>query len=156
MRQRPQGTHVREHGSVLAEAEKRDVAPVAEHAARALVDALLFIDEARLPEGLSGGFEFQTAFRARGPVDSKGRSLREFDLRSRLMRYPCSFLIYSDAFDALPSQARDASLKRLWAVLSGEDQDARYARLTRADRTAIVEILRETKKGLPEYFRQPF
>jgi hypothetical protein len=40
--------------------------------------------------------------------------------------------------------------------LSGEAKDARYARLTRADRAALVEILRETKKGLPEYFRQPF
>ncbi len=99
----------------LAEAEKRDVTPVAERAARELADALLFVDEARLPEGLSGSAEFQTAFTARGPVDSKGRSLREFDLRSRLMRYPCSFLIYSDAFDALPPQARDA----VWTTTLG-------------------------------------
>lgn len=139
----------------LAEAEKRDVTPIAERAARELVDAMLFVDEAKLPQGLSGSAEFQTAFTARGPMDSKGRSLRAFDLRARLMRYPCSFLIYSDAFDALPSPVRDASFRRLWAVLSGEDKDARYARLTEADRAAVLEILRETKKGLPDYFKQP-
>jgi hypothetical protein len=139
----------------LAEAERRDVRPVVERVARELADALLFVDEAGLPEGLRGGSEFAAAFRARGPIDSKGRSLREFDLGSRLMRYPCSFLIYSDAFDALPVQVRDAVYQRLWSVLSGNDRNARYARLTRADRAAIVEILRETKKELPAYFKQP-
>jgi hypothetical protein len=40
-------------------------------------------------------------------------------------------------------------------VLSGADSDARYARLTAADRLAVIEILRDTKKGLPDYFRPP-
>jgi hypothetical protein len=127
---------------------------VIEREARELADALLFVDEARLPQGVSGSSEFAAAFRARGPADSKGRTLREFDLRSRLMRYPCSFLIYSEAFDALPPLMRDAVYRRLWSVLSGEEKSARYARLTSADRAAIVAILRETKEGLPAYFTQ--
>jgi hypothetical protein len=38
-------------------------------------------------------------------------------------------------------------------VLSGEERDARYlSALSLADRRAIVEILRDTKKDLPSYF----
>ena len=61
-------------------------------------------------------------------------------------------MIYTPAFDALPAPALDAVYRRLWTVLSGGEPDARYGRLTRADRSAIVAILRATKKGLPPYF----
>ena len=68
------------------------------------------------------------------------------------MRYPCSYMIYSEAFDALPPEAKDAIYQRLYMVLSGAVPGAKYARLSRADRQAVLEILRETKKGLPDYF----
>jgi hypothetical protein len=139
----------------LAEAEKQDADAVADRVAQTLVDELLFIDEAPLPEGVSSGSEFAATFTARGPADSKGRTLRALALSTRLMRYPCSFMIYSDAFDALPSRALNATYRRLWSVLSGEETAARYSRLSADDRAAIVEILRDTKKTLPEYFRQP-
>jgi hypothetical protein len=86
------------------------------------------------------------------PFDTRGRSLRDLDLRSRIFRYPCSYLIYSEPFDALPEHARAAIYARMWAVLSGAVDDERYRRLTAADRRAIVEILRDTKSGLPDYF----
>jgi hypothetical protein len=69
------------------------------------------------------------------------------------MRYPCSYMIYTPAFNELPDSAREAIYGRMWQILSGADNDARYARLSLADRRAIVEILRDTKKDLPEYFR---
>jgi hypothetical protein len=69
------------------------------------------------------------------------------------MRYPCSYMIYTPAFEALPAAAKDAVYRRLWQVLSGQEQKAPYDRLSPADRRAIVEILRETKKGLPDYFQ---
>ena len=62
-------------------------------------------------------------------------------------------MIYSDAFDALPKEARDAIFHRLWAVLSGEERGASYQRLSLAERKSVAEILRDTKAGLPEYFR---
>ena len=55
--------------------------------------------------------------------------------------------------DALPDEAKAAVYARLWAVLSGAAPGPRYARLTAADRTAIIEILRDTKADLPAYFR---
>jgi hypothetical protein len=42
----------------------------------------------------------------------------------------------------------------LWQVLSGQDADPKYrATLSFADRAAIVEILRDTKKDLPSSFQ---
>jgi hypothetical protein len=118
-----------------------------------MVDYMLFVDEAPLPskvEGLSG---FTQYFESRGPTDSKGRSFRQFDLTRRMMRFPCSFMIYTEAFDALPASAKSAVYARLWEVLGGKDRDPKYAAISAADRRAIIEILRETKTGLPDYFR---
>jgi hypothetical protein len=120
-----------------------------------LVDYLLFVDEEVLPGPIVGSSTFARTFAARGPRDMQGRSLRDLDLSTRLMRYPCSFLIYSEPFDALPDEAKRAVYARLWAVLSGADADPRYARLTADDRRNVLEILRDTKPGLPDYFAQP-
>ena len=89
---------------------------------------------------------------ARGPRDRQGRSLYELDLKRRLMKYPCSYLIYSPAFDALPPLAKAPIYRRMWQVLSGEAREPRYRSLSRADRQAVVEILRDTKPDLPAYF----
>jgi len=119
-----------------------------------LVDYLLFVDERPLPGPVDAASPFARVFAARGPRDARGRSLRDLDLRTRLMRYPCSYLIYSEPFDALPDVAKRAVYARLWAVLSGQARDPRYARLTEADRRAVVEILKETKPGLPTFFAE--
>ena len=104
----------------------------------------------------SGGLTVRSGFAARfasqGPRDRQGRSLRELDLDGRLMRYPLSYMIYSEAFDALPADAKDSIYRRLWEVLSGRDRSSRYAHLSDADRRAIREILLDTKPGLPSYF----
>jgi len=115
------------------------------------VDYMLFVDEAVL-EGARGTSGFAERFGALGPRDHKGRSLRDLDLQHRLFRYPCSYMIYSEAFDALPQTARNAVYSRLLEVLSGEDTSAKYTHLSPSDRLAILEILRETKKGLPGAF----
>jgi hypothetical protein len=120
--------------------------------ARELVDYLLFIDEAPLPGSVSGASGFADQFAAGGPRDKKGRSLRQLDLERRLFQYPCSYMVYTPAFDALPPAAKEAVYARMWEVLSGRDKDQSYDRLTPADRQAIVEILRDTKPGLPDYF----
>lgn len=118
-----------------------------------LVDYLLFIDEAPLPHRIEGTSGFAETFAAQGPRDSKGRSLRQLDLNRRLMRYPCSYMIYTEAFDNLPGEVREAIFHRMWQILSGQEAGKRYARLSLSDREAVVDILRETKHGLPVYFR---
>jgi hypothetical protein len=138
---------------VLAASPRADAAAIVANAAQELVDYLLFVDEAPLPAAISGSSGFADEFAARGPADRRGRSLRQLDLKTRLLRYPCSYMVYAEAFDALPPQARDAVYARMWRVLSGQDKTPKYARLSTADRRAIVEILRETKNTLPAYFR---
>jgi hypothetical protein len=120
-----------------------------------LVDYLLFVDEQPLPGPIAGPTAFARRFSAQGPFDSKGRSLRALDLRTRLLRVPCSYMIDSEAFDALPPDVRQAIYARMWEILSGADRDDRYARLTPDDRTAIIEILRETKTDLPSVWATP-
>jgi hypothetical protein len=137
----------------VAEAEgTADGAARVKEAAVDVVDYLLFVDEADLAGPVTGSSRFADVFAARGPRDTQGRSLRDFDLKSRLFRYPCSYMIYTEAFDALAPAAREAIYARMWTVLSGRDPLPRYRRLARADRQAIVQILRDTKKDLPQYF----
>jgi hypothetical protein len=121
-------------------------------AAREVVDYMLFVNEAPLPDAIRGSTAFAETFASQGPRDPKGRSLRDFDLTRRIFRYPLSYMIYSPLFDALPAPARDAIYARLLTVLSGKDRLKEYARLTAADRTAILEILRATRSGLPASF----
>jgi len=123
-----------------------------DEAIRELVDYMLFVDEAPLPAGTKGSSNFAATFAARGPRDPKGRSLRDFDLQSRMFRYPCSYMVYSPAFDALPARAKTAVYDRMSAVLSGRVTGEPYTRLSPADRRAIAEILRATKPGLPASF----
>src|SRR4051812_3582127 len=92
-----------------------------DNAAEALLKYLLFTDEAPLDGAIKGTSSFAADFAARGPRDRRGRSLRELDLTTRMLRYPCSWLIYSEAFDGLPPIARERIYKRLWDVLTGAD-----------------------------------
>lgn len=117
-----------------------------------MVDYLLFVDEAPLT-GVTSSSSFAKSFSARGPRDNKGRSLRDLDLKQRLFTYPCSYMIYSPAFEQLPAPAKQAVYTRMWEVLSGRARERKYARLSANDRDQIVEILRETKKDLPSVFQ---
>jgi hypothetical protein len=118
-----------------------------------LVDYLLFVDEQPLTAGVKGTSGFAETFSAKGPADRRGRSLRHLDLEHRLQRYPCSYMVYSAAFSALPIEARQAIYARMWAILSGRDTSPQYARLSADDRRAVVEILSDTLHDLPDAFR---
>ena len=122
--------------------------------ARELVDYMLFVDEPQLPGKFESTSGFEAKFASIGPRDARGRSLRQLDLGKRLLRYPCSYMIYSRAFDELPGAAKDAVYSRLWDVLSGKDKGSKYSKLSSADRSAIVGILLETKPDLPAYYRR--
>ena len=137
----------------LPEAQRQQIQRPAEQ----LLRYLLFAGEA--PLGGQDGRKviaasaFAKDFATRGLRDSKKRSLRDFDLRDRIFRYPCSYLIYSEHFDALPEPAKGYVYHRLLEVLSGRDQSADFAGLSADDRQAILSILLETKPGLPAEWR---
>ena len=125
----------------VPEATRRLIEDVAEP----LVHAMLFAGEAPLSAPVAGTSTFAAEFADQGPHDRQGRSLYALDLTRRLLRYPCSYLIYSESFDALPAPAREHVYRRLNEVLSGADTSPAFAHLSRMDRTAILEILLDTK-----------
>jgi hypothetical protein len=109
-----------------------------------LVNYMLFTDEAPLREPVAGVSTFTKTFPQRGPRDREGRSLRDFDLQRRLFRYPVSYMIYSESFDALPNPIREEILKRVFDVLAADES---------GDGRAALEILVDTKPNLPEYWK---
>jgi hypothetical protein len=115
---------------------------------------MLFVEETPLTAKITGTSSFQRDFEKLGPRDPKGRSLREFDLTERMFKYPCSYLIYSEAFDSLPAPAKEKIYARLFEVLSGKETDEAYESLSSESRRAILEILAETKSDLPEYWKK--
>ena len=112
-----------------------------------IVKSMLFSEEAQLTESVTGTSGFAADFTSRGPRDSKGRSLREFDLKHRLLRYPMSYLIYSKSFDAMPAELKEYVERRFREVLTGQDTSPEFSHLSADDRKAIVEILHDTKPG---------
>jgi len=127
---------------------REKMADAVKDAGERIVRAMLFVSEAQLTEPIRGTSSFAEEFMKRGPRDSKGRSLRDLDLQHRLLRYPLSYLIYSKSFDAMPGELKDYVNRRVREVLTGEDKSADFQHLSAEDRTAILEILRETK---PEF-----
>ena len=109
-----------------------------------LVEYLLFSEEAPLTAEIKGTSDFATEFAKAGPRGQQGRSLRDFDLRSRMFKYPCSYLIYSDSVLKLPAEAQEYVFARLREVLSGKDAGDKFKHLSAADRSAILAILKET------------
>ncbi len=125
---------------------------VVDQAAKLVVDYMLFSDEAKLTSQIRGSTSYAAEFAQRGPHDSQGRSLRDFDLKTRLFRYPCSYLIYTSSFASLEERLQQQVYLRLWKVLTNQDVSPEYAHLSEPVRAATLEILKQTKQDLPDYW----
>ena len=110
-----------------------------------MLEALLFVDEAKLTEPVSGTSGYAEGFAKQGTRDKEGRSLRDFDLRTRMFKYPCSYLIESPAIAALPAELQEYLWPQLDRILRGEEKSEKYGHLSAEDRRAIREILLETQ-----------
>lgn len=139
----------RDH-EVLTESTQRVIA----NAGDKLVRYMLFIDEEEYEDPIAGSSAYAEAFASYGPRDSEGRSLRDLDLKYRLFEYPLSYLIYSEQFDGMPQEMKDYVYRRLWNILTGVEDTSTYLHLTNAKCRAILEILRETKDDLPDYWHE--
>jgi hypothetical protein len=118
-----------------------------------IVSYMLFAEEAKIRDPIVGNSTFTKTFPQRGPRDKKGRSLRDFDLQTRLFRYPLSYLIYSETFDSMPDLVREQVYRKLYDVLTGRNTNPKFARLSAVDLRNLREILLDTKPGLPSYWR---
>lgn len=121
-----------------------------ESLAKPLVRYLLFADEVPLPAGsVLGNPEYLQAFAANRKPDPGGRSLKDLDLKTRLLRYRCSYMIYSPVFAGLPVELKNSVYRQLSAALV-EPAPAEYAYLKRDEKIAIVSILKSTLTDLPK------
>jgi hypothetical protein len=118
-----------------------------------LVRYMTFADEVPLPSPVTGSSDFTNTFSKAGPNDDQGRSLRDFDLKTRLFRYPLSYMVYSQAFDDLNPIAKDRLLRRLYAVLSGADHAPGSLHIDHAGGAAAIAIFAATKPNLPDYWK---
>jgi hypothetical protein len=130
-----------------SESTGRRIASVGEK----LVRYLLFADEFQLTDPVRGTSDYAKWFSERGPKDSAGRSLYQLDLQKRMFRYPCSYLIYSEQFEALPTRMKVFVGQRLHKILLGDKPEKGFEKLSSDDRRAVAEILAETK---PEFWQQ--
>jgi hypothetical protein len=141
---------LKEPASYMSDSTRRRI----EHAADDALRYLLMAGEARWSTPIKGTTDYARQFAAQGVRDKRGRSLRELDLQTKLFRYPCSYLIYSESIDALPNPALDYFYRQLWLALIGRSTDKALASIPVADRKAVLEILRETRSNLPDFFQQ--
>ena len=117
------------------------------------VDSMLLIGEAPFASKIVGSSGFTEKFSRLGPYDRKGRSLHQLNLKYRLLKYSCSYMIYSRVFDEMPDQAKQMIYELMWQVLSRQVTDKQYEKLSLSDRQAVIEILQDTKPDLPKYFQ---
>jgi hypothetical protein len=114
-----------------------------------LAEYLLFVGEVPPSVPLTALEGFAKRLEQRTPKDRQGRSFGQLDLDRRLLRYPCSFMVYAEAFDGLPPAVKRAVYARMIDILAGDDRRPESARVSAADRRAVLEILRETKPDFP-------
>ena len=76
-----------------------------------VVDYMLFVDEAPIASTCKAGQVSQPLSANAAHAISKGRLLRQLDLTTRLLRYPCSYMIYSAQFERLPAEAKNSRLR---------------------------------------------
>lgn len=128
---------------------------IIDHCAEDVVDALLFKDEAALPEGgIEGDPAFQSAFTRNAMPSSEGRSLKDFQLLNRLFKYRCSYMIYSLTFKSLTPPLKETVLANLWEALDGSDPEGRYAYLSISEKKNIQRILAETLPDAPAQWKK--
>lgn len=133
-------------GETVTDVPQGSAASVIRSQAEKLVRHMLFSEEYALKDdGVEGSAAFQEAFRRNRVETREGRSLKDFQLLTRLFKNRCSYMIYSKAFDALPPQVKSEFYTQLHRVLSGENAAKEYEHLTSSERANIREILVETK-----------
>lgn len=126
-------------------------ARILDHCTEDVLDALLFKDEAALPDGgIEGSGDFQEAFARNARRTSEGRSLKDFQLLNRLFKYRCSYMIHEQTFTRLQPDLKRRILQRLGLILEGQDPAERYTYLTGSERRHIRHILESTGVLTPE------
>ncbi len=118
--------------------------------ARELTKYLLFADEVALPgAGVTGDSAYVEEFLANRREASNGMSLKDLDLKKRIFKYRCSYMIYSPVFAGMPGELKKKVYRGLQQALNTEEPIPEFGHLAPSEKLAIRGILRETLKDLP-------
>jgi len=118
---------------------------IAKHA-RELVRYILFADEVALPAGgIEGDALLKKDFLKNARKTKTGQSLRDFDLKTRLFKHRCSYMIHSAAFTGLPTPLKKQVIANLRAALDPARADSESSHLSADEKHAIAAILSATK-----------
>ena len=120
-----------------------------------LIDHLLFRKAAPLPEGIVSNADFKGSFPRGAPRTRSGHSLKDLQLRDRILARRCSYLVYSESFRALPEVLKVRIFERLRTALRSTDPKERYAYLPAAERQQIYDILLETHPDAQRLWSAP-
>lgn len=129
--------------SHVSDSTKRRIASVGDE----LIRGLLFADEFALTNPVDGSSPYRDQFSKRGPFDSKGRSLYQLDLKQRLFRHGCSYLILSSQFDGLPEPVMQYVRAQMSSMLSNLQPIPSGVALDDAQRDNLQQMLKELKPG---------
>lgn len=128
--------------------------PELEELAEELARYILFVDEAELPrEGIEGDPDFIRDFQRNKKSVSVGPSLKDFDLKKRIFKYRCSYMLYTDSWQKLPAMLRERVYYKMAEGLREQNPNPVYAHLPPEERRGIRAILKETLPGLPSWWR---
>jgi hypothetical protein len=119
--------------------------------ARIITRYLLFADEVSLPAGgVEGTAEYKEDFRRNRRATADGLSLKDFDLRTRLFKHRCSYMIYSPVFAGLPPEMKQRVYAMLGQALNLTAANPEFTYLPLPEKRAIRDILKATLTDLPQ------
>jgi hypothetical protein len=116
--------------------------------ARKIVRYVLFADEVSLPTGgIAGDNEYREEFLRNRRTTKEGISLKDFELKTRLFKYRCSYMVYSPLFEGMPGPLKERVEHFLKQALDSTNPNPDYQYLPQEEKSAIRSILKTTLKG---------
>jgi hypothetical protein len=113
---------------------------------------VLFADEAKFPrEGIEGDPAYARDFLEGRVMSKRGLSLKDLDLKTRLFKHRCSYMLYTETWEHAPKELKERVYYRMAEAL--RDAQPSMPHLAMEERRAIREILKETMRDLPAWWR---
>lgn len=112
--------------------------------AQQVVRYTLFADEVPLPPGgVPGDPEYKAAFQKhnRHALPNNGPSLRDLDLRNRMFRYRCSYMVHTPLWQGMPAPLKQRVDHHLAAALDPNRPHPDYSYLSSVEKQTIRAIL---------------
>jgi hypothetical protein len=138
-----------ENKGLMGAAAKAEIEERAEEMARYIT----FAEEAKFPaKGITGDPAYAEDFLRDRKVTKAGISLKDLDMKTRMFKHRCSYMLYTDTWKEAPKELKDRVYYHM-ALYLRDQPDAQHAHIPAAERMAIRSILKETMNDLPSWWR---